>query len=401
MTAEVALYSPGLKRMKRHNGRIDLYWVADEKLVAKSYPTKTVRIPSDMPPEGIAARCQILQQEMLEWAGGLVPSKNSAVPGTLEWVCRAFETDADSPYHDRRQATRVFYSKYIRTLVDTAGHMHLADILGRDVRRWHKDWSASTGERSAYACIQTLRRVVSYGCELRNADAIELAAVLERTEFPMPRKRKHRPTFEQIVALRRAAHAADRPSIALAVALQFELGLRQKDVIGEWVRPTPAQRSAIAGAIADGVWVWQWGLTWNHINAEHLLEKPTSKSNGQEVAAHDLRLHPEILSELPPRGVGPVVIDERSKLPWKATHFSHTFRKIARAAGWPGDLWNMDSRAGAVSEDFEAGADATDVMRTATHTQMSTTMIYNRGGVVQSSRVAELRAARRKGREQC
>ena len=86
------------------------------------------------------------------------------------------------------------------------------------------------------------------------------------------------------------------------------------------------------------------------------------------------------------RGVGPVVIDERSKLPWRATHFSHTVRKIARAAGWPDDLWNTDSRAGAVSEAFEAGADLTDVRRTATHTQMATTMIYSRGGVVQSSR---------------
>lgn len=400
MPPDKDLHAPGLKRMKRHNGRIDLYWVADEKLVKAGYLPKTVRLFGKWPSAEVASRCAILQTEMLEWAAGFEPARNAAPPGTLEWVCRAFETDADSPFHDKRHATRVFYAKYISKLIDTAGDMHLADILGRDVRRWHKDWIASTGERSAYACIQTLRRVVNYGCELRLADAIELAAVLERTEFPMPRKRKHRPTFEQIVALRQAAHAAGRPSVALAVALQFELGLRQKDVIGEWVRPSPAERAAITGAITDGVWVWQWGLIWNHISAEQLLEKPTSKSNGREVAAHDLRLHPEILAELPPRGVGPVVIDERSKRPWKATHFSHTFRKIARAAGWPDDLWNMDSRAGAVSEAFEAGADATDVMRTATHTQMSTTMIYNRGGVVQSSRVAELRAARRKGREQ-
>jgi hypothetical protein len=94
------------------------------------------------------------------------------------------------------------------------------------------------------------------------------------------------------------------------------------------------------------------------------------------------------------------VIDERLKLPWTATHFSQAFRKIARAAGWPDDLWSMDSRAGAVSAAFEAGADAPDVMRTATPTQMSTTMICNRRGVVQSSRVAEQRAARRRGREQ-
>jgi hypothetical protein len=30
------LQAPGLKRMKRHNERVDLYWVADEKLVAKA-----------------------------------------------------------------------------------------------------------------------------------------------------------------------------------------------------------------------------------------------------------------------------------------------------------------------------------------------------------------------------
>ena len=55
----------------------------------------------------------------------------------------------------------------------------------------------------------------------------------------------------------------------------------------------------------------------------------------------------------------------------------------------------MDSRAGAVSEAFEAGAAPADVMKAATHTQMSTTMGYNRGGIVQSGRVAELRIAKR------
>lgn len=71
------------------------------------------------------------------------------------------------------------------------------------------------------------------------------------------------------------------------------------------------------------------------------------------------------------------------------------FRKIARKAGWPDDAWNMDSRAGAVSEAFEAGAQAGDVMKAASHPQLSTTMRYNRGKIVQASRVAQLRVARR------
>jgi hypothetical protein len=69
-------------------------------------------------------------------------------------------------------------------------------------------------------------------------------------------------------------------------------------------------------------------------------------------------------------------------------------------AGWPDDVWNMDSRAGAVSEAFEAGAQAEDVMKAASHTQLSTTMRYNRGRIVQTSRVAEFRMARRKKTEQ-
>lgn len=74
-----------------------------------------------------------------------------------------------------------------------------------------------------------------------------------------------------------------------------------------------------------------------------------------------------------------MVVDERTGKPWIKSHFPRTFRKIARAAGWPDDVWNMDSRAGAASEAFEAGAEPADVMKAATHTQLSTTMGYNRG----------------------
>jgi hypothetical protein len=145
----------------------------------------------------------------------------------------------------------------------------------------------------------------------------------------------------------------------------------------------------------DGAWRWEWGLTWWHVDGNLVLKKPTSKSNGSETAEHDLKLYPDVLAVLPIRGVGPVMIDEGSGKPWRKSHFSRTFRKIARAAGWPDDVWNMDSRAGAVSEAFEAGAQAEDVMKAASHTQLSTTMRYNRGKIVQTSRVARLRVANR------
>jgi hypothetical protein len=186
-----------------------------------------------------------------------------------------------------------------------------------------------------------------------------------------------------------------RPSIALAVRIQFDLALRQKDAIGEWVKGVGNAKEGIQ----DGAWRWQMGLTWAHISPEMVLRKPTSKSNGAMVATHDLTAYPDLLAELSeiPRGrrVGPVIIDEGSGKPWRRHHFSRTFRKIATAAGWPKELWNMDSRAGAISEAFESEAAAEDVMKSATHRQMATTMGYNRGGIVQSLRVAKLRREHR------
>lgn len=143
--------------------------------------------------------------------------------------------------------------------------------------------------------------------------------------------------------------------------------------------------------------MWEWGLTWSHIDGSQILKKPTSKSNGSETAEHDLTLYPDVIAELAlvpdERRIGPMILDEGSGKPWRKSHFSRTFRKIARKAGWPDNIWNMDSRARAVSEAFEAGAQAEDVMKAASHAQLSTTMRYNRGKIDQTSRAAELRVA--------
>ena len=98
MAPEPAAYAPGLKRMKRHNGRVDLYWVADEKLVRAGYRPKAVRLFGKWPSDEVASRCSILQAEMLEWAADRTPAQNVAEIGTVERVCRAFETDADPPH---------------------------------------------------------------------------------------------------------------------------------------------------------------------------------------------------------------------------------------------------------------------------------------------------------------
>ena len=56
------------------------------------------------------------------------------------------------------------------------------------------------------------------------------------------------------------------------------------------------------------------------------------------------------------RRVGPIVINERTGRPYTPEQCRYNFRLIARKAGIPDTLWNMDARAGAVTEAYEAGA---------------------------------------------
>lgn len=46
----------------------------------------------------------------------------------------------------------------------------------------------------------------------------------------------------------------------------------------------------------------------------------------------------------PPQG--PVIISEKTQRPYRANHFRRTWRKIARAAGIPDDVRNVDSGRG-------------------------------------------------------
>lgn len=106
-----------------------------------------------------------------------------------------------------------------------------------------------------------------------------------------------------------------------------------------------------------------------------MMARTTSESNGNEVAEHDLSHDPERLAEMLPAGAGPWSSTKAPCLPRRRSHFNRTYREFARASGWPDGIWNMNSRAGAMSEACEAGAVPANVMRTATPTPISTTML--------------------------
>lgn len=379
---------PGFTIFRQPDGSIRYYWVASTKGRAAGFQPRTQRFVCDPNEEQDRARvrhvCELLEAEQREWLAGR--RSPAATFDTIRAFCDAFSDDRESPINEMRDATKTFYRRYIRLIIESVGKVPIAAITGRDIRGWHRDWRARFGERSAKACIQTLRRVTSYGAgDLADDRAIRLAGILRQLRFPTPAARTMRPTYDLIVAFRAAARSHrqhPRPSMALAITLQYELGLRQRDVIGEWVK--------------EGVdRLWGWGLTWDHIDEEWILRKPTSKSNGRKIALHDLKLYPDLLAMLQvtplDQRTGAVVTNEETGRPWEIGHFRRRFRSIANAAGWPPNVWSMDARAASVSEALEAGAQLSDVMITHTHTQIATTMKYNRETLAQTRRVATLR----------
>jgi hypothetical protein len=52
---------------------------------------------------------------------------------------------------------------------------------------------------------------------------------------------------------------------------------------------------------------------------------------------------------------------------------------VARKCGIPDNVWNMDSRSGAISEAIQAGAPIEFVRHAATHSDVSQTADYDRG----------------------
>jgi hypothetical protein len=217
--------------------------------------------------------------------------------------------------------------------------------------------------------------------------------MLSKMRFAMPQPRTERLTAEQAIAIRAKAHELGRPSIALAQAFQFELMLRQKDVIGEWV---PLAEPGVTDLTADGL-KWLRGIRWEEIDQNMVLRHVTSKRQKEIVVSlrNAQMVMEEIgrLAEVP--ASGPIIVSEWDKLPWTSPEFRRWWRICADAAGVPKKVRNMDSRAGGISEATDAGADLELVRHAATHSNISMTQRYSRGAEEKIATVQMKRAEHR------
>jgi hypothetical protein len=388
--------TPGLVWRTRGNGSSAAYWVARTDLVKLGYRPKTVRLHYPAGDPQIAARCHVLQAEMLKWATDNRTGQHVLYDGTFASLARFYETHPDSPYHDLEPDTARTYSKTLAWLMKLKGGRRVDAVDGADVRRWYKEICESSSKGWAYFVIAVLKAALSFGSTKRIDECRLLRAELRDARFSPGRRRKEFLTYAQVAAFRRAADDLGLGWMALCLTLQFEFGMRRRDVIGKWVIDEMG-----SAAIRHGRRVWRDGLTWGNIGSDGVLRKVISKTRNtsEAEAGHAIADYPDVealLARVPAdRRVGPLVIYPRTGLPPSEAQCRRHFRIIASAAGIPENVWNMDARAGANTEAFNAGTTADERMALLTHSEKETNDGYVRDLLPLSRRAAAKRVGSR------
>lgn len=389
--------APGLKRRPRKNGTVAYYWVATAiSPNAGDYPDKVVRLHGDS--EEIRQRCIRLSGEFRIWLDRHGKGDESLFDGTVKSLIRVYQRTPESPYHNLKHNSRVMYDESLDLIEHSVGQSKLTALTGLDFQRWYNDLKkpAEPGKpermRRAYKVIQLLRIIIKFGVVANIAECFRLRTVFEDMQFESPPARVEQMTYAQVQTFVTKAIEMGRLSMAVAQVLEFELTLRQVDVIGQWA---PAKGNE--GGIVDRGQRWSGGCAWSHIDADGLFTKKTTKRG--QVAEHDTTAYPYLVSILglvpAEKRIGPMVIDEASGLPYRYRHYARVWRKIATAAGIPLNVWNRDSRAGGITEGSDSGADIEHLRHHATHADISTTGRYNRRTVEKTRTVAKLRVAHR------
>jgi hypothetical protein len=289
-------------------------------------------------------------------------------------LATAYLTDPDSPFNSKvkplRYVTQEGYKRLIARLDRDMGDRELAALGTRDIIRLHASWIE--GDKIAMAhSLAMLRTIIGFGATiLEHADCQRLKGLLADLRFQNSARRTVWLTESQGEDVRDFATLNNYYAIALAQALQSSTAMRQKDILGEWI---PIGRPELSTIIsADGIMKWVRGITREEISADMILTHQTSKRG--QVLSFDLKNCPAVEEEwfsAPPSG--PLIIDPETRLPYEGWKFRRIWRRMATLAGVPKNIWNMDTRAGRITERFEHGAALEDIRQLAGHERLETT----------------------------
>jgi hypothetical protein len=312
-------------------------WRATRAAIKAGFPTKRVNLAFFANNEAVLlARCRRLTAEMNDWLSGR-RGVDPVFDGTVRAVINLWQTDPSSPYHALEASSRHPYEVYARMIVATVGNRRLDALDGRDLRRWHAEWSAplELGGKPRIAAARmamiVLKTALTFAATCRKAGCADLRNILRDIDFPAPRPRMEAPTAAEIVAARNAARELGHAPAALAYALQFEGAMRQWDVVGKWVPLADKKPSSII----DGGKKWV-GPMWSQIDEHLILRYRPSKTqftSGAEVVL-DLNALPMVLEELgrvpAETRRGPLIVNPRTGLPYRPWYYQDIWKRVRK-----------------------------------------------------------------------
>lgn len=267
--------------------------------------------------------------------------------GTIGALVERYLSDSRSSYRTVGFSTRKYYDTLLKHIKDDCAQLKLTDLNTDDFQRLYDSWTAKGTKKLAMgrSLITMMRGLFGFGARvLEDRECDRLSFVLHKMKFAVPRPRKQALNLDQAEMIIAKANEKGWGSIALAQAIQWNCGIRQKDVVGEWVPIGEPGLSTVTYRRLK----WLRGLRWEEINESFVL-RHTSGTDEKEIMV-DLKIAPMVMKQLghKPRSAfpasGPVILRESTGRPWDANEFRKMWRTIARACDIPDDVRNADSQ---------------------------------------------------------
>lgn len=352
-------------------------------------------------------------------------STKTRYDGSVRSACRIYQEHELSDFHDVKFTTKKFYLTCLRRIEATVGNRLIRNLTKADFKNWYKQWRKPEIKMDAQGApvvgperidrahdtIAMVRTVIYFMESIGQDECSKPATILGKVKFEKGGSREEELTYQHVSAFLRTAFDLARRNVipheralvmSIGVAAQFELMLRQMDIIGEWA-PAGAVRKLPAGIVTLDLPAiapkeqWAGFFTWENIAGWRWVMK-TSKSKYRAANDFDLTryslLHP-LLEMVPLHERTGAVIKGQRGLPIRARSYYNWFCDIAEPAGIPPEVWNMDARAGGAGEADEAGATIEEIRDGLTHTNTNTTVRYIRRRGSKSAALADKRTARR------
>jgi hypothetical protein len=382
---------------------------ADDQMLAELCHDHTTRLLAYL--DGLKTKAATPEDRDRERDAALMATFN----GTMLSACNIYRRHTFSRINKVKHNTRQSYERDLRLIESTVGRRLIRNLTVLDVQHWYDEWRKPEAEggperiERAHNAVCIVRTVIYFLAALRIKECKVLASELEKVKFEKGGARQEELTSSHAAAFIKTALEFGNKGImphdrclhlAIGTAAQFELMLRQMDIIGEWAKKT-ASRKLPAGITTlehEGA-VWAGYFTWENIPGWRWRMK-TSKSKYRSPADFDLTRYSmliPLLEAVPHEQRTGAIVKGEKNLPVRQSPYGRWWRQIARTAGIPDEVWNMDARAGGATEADEAGAALEAIQGALTHSKPSTTLRYiRRGHTRKIEQVADARAAMRK-----